>query len=213
MRSGTFVCSRASPLRHPEGQNSLDASSGPRAAKQPSRRNRLDAGSRPGPPRSRAQIRFPAHRITLHPRYPLGRAVATHGACHRGSGWRLASARRTHRRRVHRHQSIGRSGPGVQAVDVGAWHRADHLERDRGGDRQWRGILEGTRLRRRLDWCPDRCRLETARSLARYRSMAIAICASCSCRRLGLRDRVPICLSVALCSVPSRRGLETPSRR
>jgi transposase len=57
---------------------------------------------------------------------------------------------------------IGRSGPGVRAVDDGAWHRTDHLERDGGRDRQRRGVLEGARLRRLartgakadVDWRP-----------------------------------------------------------
>jgi len=35
------------------------------------------------------------------------------------------------------------------------------------------------------DWCPGRCRPETARSLAGYPNRAIAICAPCSCRRHG----------------------------
>ena len=36
-----------------------------------------------------------------------------------------------------------------------------------------------------LDWCPSRYRPETAPSSARYQSVAIAICACCSCRRPG----------------------------
>jgi transposase len=36
-----------------------------------------------------------------------------------------------------------------------------------------------------LDWCPSKSRPETARSSARYRSGAIAICVCCSCRRPG----------------------------
>src|SRR5713101_5894744 len=39
----------------------------------------------------------------------------------------------------------------MPAADDGAWHRTDHLERDGGRDRQWRGVLEGPRLRR-LAW-------------------------------------------------------------
>lgn len=73
--------------------------------------------------------------------------------------WSAGSA---HRKSVHRHQSIGRSGPGMRAVDVGAWHWTDHLERDGGRDRQRRGVLEGARLRRLartgakadVDWRP-----------------------------------------------------------
>src|SRR6266404_5543057 len=39
----------------------------------------------------------------------------------------------------------------MRAVDDSARHRTDHLERDGCGDRQWRGVLEGERLRR-LAW-------------------------------------------------------------
>jgi hypothetical protein len=31
----------------------------------------------------------------------------------------------------------------MRAVDDGTRHRTNHLERDGGGDREWRGILEG----------------------------------------------------------------------
>ena len=36
---------------------------------------------------------------------------------------------------------------GMRAVDDGARHRADHLERDGSRDRQWRRVLQGPRLR------------------------------------------------------------------
>jgi hypothetical protein len=35
----------------------------------------------------------------------------------------------------------------MRAIDVGAWRRTYHFERDGGGDRQRRGLLKGTRLR------------------------------------------------------------------
>ena len=45
--------------------------------------------------------------------------------------------------------------------------------------------LESDRMANLVDWCPSRSRPETAPSSARYRSAAIATCASCSCRRHG----------------------------
>ena len=36
----------------------------------------------------------------------------------------------------------------MQAVDDGAWHRTDHLQRDGRRDRQRRGVLQRTRFRR-----------------------------------------------------------------
>jgi transposase len=39
-------------------------------------------------------------------------------------------------------EAIGRSGPSMRPVDDRAWHRSDHIERDGGRNRQWRGSHE-----------------------------------------------------------------------
>ena len=43
--------------------------------------------------------------------------------------------------------SLAEKEPGVRASDDGAGHRANHLERHGGGDRQWRRVLQGPRFR------------------------------------------------------------------
>src|SRR5436853_89569 len=49
--------------------------------------------------------------------------VATHVACHRGVGSRLAPAGSAHRWRLRRDRSTGPSRSGMFAPDDGAWHR------------------------------------------------------------------------------------------
>jgi transposase len=100
----------------------------------------------------------------------------------RGSGRRLAPARRAHRRSVRRHRNAGPARSSLPAVNDSARHRSDHLQRDGGCNRPRRSVLEGAPG---LALLPSRHRPETAPSWAGYRSVAIATCAFCSCRRPG----------------------------
>ena len=88
---------------------------------------------------------------------------------------------------IQRDRSRRVPGCRLRAADERAWHRADHLQRDGGRDRHWRSVLQRPRLRR-LAWVSfrDRCRPGAARSWAGSPNAAIAIYASCSCRRRGL---------------------------
>ena len=73
--------------------------------------------------------------------------VATHVACHRGVGRRLAPTGSAYRWPIRRDRRSGMFAP-----DDGAWHRADHFERHGRRDRHWRRILQRPRLRRRPDF-------------------------------------------------------------
>jgi transposase len=67
--------------------------------------------------------------------------------------------------------ALARQDAACERLMTVARHRTDHLERNGCSDRQWRGVLEGAQLRRLArTGCPGRFRLETARTLARYRS-------------------------------------------
>ena len=69
-------------------------------------------------------------------RRALRRFVATHVAHHRRSGRRLAPARRARRAFVERDRSHCAPGRRLRAADQRTRYRADHLQRDRGGDRR-----------------------------------------------------------------------------
>jgi len=132
----------------------------------------------------RRWVRLLAHGTAHHPCGAHRCPVATHVACHRGLGRRLAPAGSAHRWPIRRDRSTGPSRPGMFAPDDGAWHRADHFERHGGRDRHWRRILQRPRLRRLArTGAQTKSRRETARSSAKSRGAAIATCAFCSCRR------------------------------
>ena len=77
-----------------------------------------------------------AHRVADHPWLSLRCSVVAHVADHRRVGRRLAPAGRAHRQLVQGNRGVGPSGYGLQAVDDGTRHRADHLKRDGDRDRQ-----------------------------------------------------------------------------
>ena len=79
------------------------------------------------------------------PRHPMSCRPAWCG--HRGSGGRLAPARREHRESIGRDRNCCTPGCWLRAADERAWHWADHLQRDGGHDQHWRGVLQRPRLR------------------------------------------------------------------
>ena len=56
----------------------------------------------------------------------------------------------------------------MRAVDHGAWHRTDHLERDGARDRQWRAFSKGRDFGAWLVPVPRQIGPEIARSWARF---------------------------------------------
>src|SRR5467141_2707651 len=84
--------------------------------------SRVHAGTRD---RRAPGYRLPAHGTAHHPCDARPYPVATHIACHRGVGRRLAPAGSAHRGPIRRDRSTGPSRSGMFAPDDGAWHRAD----------------------------------------------------------------------------------------
>ncbi len=96
----------------------------------------------------RQGLRFLRTELPTHPGDAHRRAVAAHAAHDRGSGRRLAPARRAHREPVGRDRGDRTARCRLRAADERAGHRPDHLQRDGGRDRHRRRVLQGPRLRR-----------------------------------------------------------------
>ena len=130
--------------------------------------------------------RLPAHGAAHYPCNAHRCPVATHVACRRGVGSRLAPAGSAHRWPVRRDRGTGPPRSGVFAPDDGAWHRTDHFERHGGRDRHWRVFSKGRDFGAWLGLVPKQISTGDRTILGKSRGAAIATCAFCSCRRHGL---------------------------
>ena len=84
-------------------------------------------------------------------------------------------------------EELASSDPACVRLMICSWHRADHLQRHGRCDRYRRRIFQGARLRRLAGLVPKQISTGDRPFSAAYRSVAIAICASYSCRQHGSR--------------------------
>jgi hypothetical protein len=135
-----------------------------------------------------ARLHFLARRVTDHPG-PPARKSCRRASCglSRGTGSRLAEARRAHRRPVQRNRTLGSSGSSVRAARL--------MTVPGMGPILSRAVVAASTIVRSplrdaasapgSDLCLGKSQPRTARFSERYRAAAIAICGLCSGRQLG----------------------------